>query len=320
MSMQETFHSALADSMADFVAFKRMQGYDYCGQVQRLKQFDVFMAERDGWDQWLRYDMFCDYLATTATLSPSAREGRLAVVREFSKYLHACHPASVVVPARMLPRHCRNIRFYRIEPEQVAQLMDAASMLRRRHAVVPAAVRFLIGLLYCTGLRIAEALALQVGNVDLDRGTLFVRKGKFGKDRLVALTDSALEAVDEWLKVRSTYAATGRSAPLLIGGSNAALTYWQAKYAFKCLCKQCGLNGRPPPRFHDLRHNFACRCIARWRDAGENLQTLLPVLANAMGHVNIFATQIYIHIDAVGLEKASEMFANHVRKLRENKQ
>lgn len=133
------------------------------------------------------------------------------------------------------------------------------------------------------------------------------------------MTDSTLEALQAWLEVRSRYAATGPCAPLLVGGSNSRLTYWQAKRAFKILCWRCGLQGKPPPRFHDLRHNFACRCIAGWREHGEDIQALLPVLANAMGHVNIHATQVYIHLEAAALQQASATFRDHLKQQREDR-
>lgn len=319
MSTQEIFYSPLADALADFVAFKRMQGYDYCSQAAALKPFDRFLTDRDCSDGLLHEDMFTDYLAATASFSPSTREGRLGVVRQFSHYLHAHCPDSAVVPAGMLPRRCRSLRFCRIEPEQVHRLMQSASTLDCRHPVVPSAIRFLIGLLYCTGLRVGEALSLDMRDVDLQRGTLSVRNGKFGKDRLLALTDSAVEAVRAWLELRSDYAAAGPDAPFLAGGSDSRLTKWQVRRAFRTLRERCGLDGDPPARLHDLRHNFACRCIARWRESGQDVQALLPVLANAMGHVNVFTTQVYIHVDAGALQQASEKLSNHVSKLRENR-
>jgi len=73
---------------------------------------------------------------------------------------------SAVVPARLLPRHCQSIRFRRIEPEQVRELMDAAGRLRPKRSVRPPCIRFLIGLLYTTGMRIGEALQLNLEDID----------------------------------------------------------------------------------------------------------------------------------------------------------
>ena len=78
-------------------------------------------------------------------------------------------------------------------------------------------------------------------------------------------------------------------------------------------CRHTGLRGHPSPRLHDLRHNYACRRLALWRQAGVDVNAMLPILATAMGHVNFFATQHYLHLDAVALQQAAARFHTHVR-------
>jgi len=94
-------------------------------------------------------------------------------------------------------------------------------------------------------------------------------------------------------------------SPLFIRADGGALTPDLARRQFRRLCRHCGLWGDPPPRLHDLRHNYACRRLALWRQEGKDINALLPVLATAMGHVNFFATQRYLHLDAVGLRNAA---------------
>jgi len=313
---EELFQSPLANAMYDFVAFKRMQGYDYSGRVRILSLFDRFLQDQDCSDGLLRPQHFDAWLEAGADCSASYRGSLVSTVRQFSLYLHAHCPESAVVPKGILPKCPRRIRFRRIEPKDVLELMRAASGLEMSHPIAPLAIRFLIGLLYCTGLRIREALNLNLGDIDADRGAVFVRQGKFRKDRLVALRKSTLHALERWLTQRSRYCGTEQSAPVLIGGVNKRLTYWQASGSFKKLCRQCGLIDAPAPRLHDLRHNFACRCITQWRETGKDVQAFLPILANAMGHVDIFATQIYIHVDAAALGAASDRFHEHTVRQR----
>lgn len=317
MRQLTNFNGPLAAVMADFIACKRMQGYTYHTQADSLRLFDRFITEQDCPGGMLQGDVFRRYQASIAGLTPGTQEGYLAVVRVFSRYLQALRPESAVMPLHLEPRHSRSMRFFRISPEQAGELMEAASDLHMHSPIGPHAVRFLIGLLYSTGLRISEALKLNLGDVDLRRGTLYIRRGKFAKDRLVALTSSAGDALHTWLKLRSRYAPSALSAPLFPGGRDGRLTYAQSRIAFKNLCRRCGLHGDPPPRLHDIRHNFACRCIARWREAGEDVQTLLPVLANAMGHVSIFSTQFYVHLDAAELQPASTSFKNYFTQNKE---
>jgi len=304
MNPQTSFESPLADMMERFVVHKQMQGLDYTDPAYRLTFFDCFLCSEDCSGGLLRSEHFFGYLESLTHLKLKTRESRLGVVHQFSLYLNAFRPESRVMPLRLLPAIAQSIRFQRITAAEVGLLMDAATKLSPK--IRAACIRFLIGLLYTTGLRISEAINLNLGDLDLERNTLFVHRGKFGKDRLIALDPSTVEALKAWLNLRSFHAGSGNFAPLLVGAPNKRLSYPQAKRAFRKLRTQCGLLGDPPPRLHDLRHNYACECLARWRREGKDIQTLLPVLSAAMGHVNPRSTQHYIHIDAATLLDASD--------------
>ena len=309
-----TYHSMLAAEMDRFVAFKRMQGYDYTDQARTLSYFDRFLVaeEQQAPGRHLRLDTLERYVATTAYLPAYSRKTRLASLRQFSRYLHARYPDSVVLPKDILPRHRRTIRFCRIEPEEVVEMMAATATILPSDGIRARSIGVLIGLLYSTGLRIGEALNLTLGNIEPDCSILHAVKGKFSKKRLVPMSPSTLRALTRYLADRERHASTSSSSPLFIGAYNTALTYAQVSHAFRRLCRHCGVRGDPPPRLHDLRHNYACRVLTLWRQAGMDINALLPVLATAMGHVKIFDTQIYLHIDAVALQDAADTFKSHI--------
>jgi integrase/recombinase XerD len=311
MNPQTFFESPLAEMMEQFVVHKRMQGFDYAKQANVLKFFDRFLCRMEYFEGLLLGKHFHDYLGSLSHLHPKTRECRLGVVHQFSLYLNAYCPESRVMPIRLQPPLTRSIRFYRLSSAEVCELMYASETLGPKGGLRSACIRFLIGLLYTTGLRISEAINLNLGDIDLERNTLFIHRGKFGKDRLIALSPSTRNALDEWLLLRSLHAGDGNSAPLLASAPNKRLTCKQANLSFRKLCQQCGLIGIPPPRLHDLRHNYASECLTRWRREGKEIQTLFPVLSTAMGHVAPCSTQHYIHIDATTLLDASEKIHDH---------
>ncbi len=320
MNRMISFHSVLAEQMQQFVAFKRMQGYDYTNQARTLSYFDRFLLHECGSVQASCLDLgvLQDYVATTAHLEGFSRRTRLSSLREFSRYLHARDAQSAILSRDIVPRRKPTVRFYRIEPEQVADLMAATATALPSNRIQPRALRMLIGLLYCTGLRIREALNLTLGDIDEERSILYVAKGKFGKSRLVPVNSSTLAALDRYRSFRRRYAGTGRSSALFIGAYDKALSYCQAYDGFQRLCRHCGLNGKPLPRLHDLRHNYACRRLALWREEGKDINAMLPVLATAMGHVNIFHTQIYLHIEPSELHDAAARLHIHLNTHLEN--
>jgi len=314
------FHSTLAPRMREFVNFKRMQGYTYTDQARTLGYFDRFLATELGATQGpcLTLNTLQRYVGTTKHLKPFTRSTRIASVREFSRYLRARCPDSTILPKNILPPCSRTVRFFPITPRQVADLMAAAATVLVADAIRAQTVSVLIGVLYATGLRISEALNLTLGDIDRDGLALHVANGKFGKERLAPISPSTLTAITHYLTVREPYAGNSRASPLFVAAYDTALTRDQAYRCFRRLCRYCGIRGDPSPRLHDLRHNYACRRLALWRKAGRDVNALLPILATAMGHVNIFATQRYLHIDLDALLDASEKLNAYITSRQEN--
>lgn len=186
------FASRLAERMVQFIAFKRLQGYDYTAGACVLGHFDTFLAKRGGAGEGLCVEELEDYRVQTKGLNRATQGGRLSVVRQFSLYLHALRAESAVFPRNLIPRQPRSIRFCPLSPAQIANLMAAPAVSRGGNTIRSESIRFLVGLLYSTGLRLSEALALNVGDADLKQATLFIRRGKFGKERLVPLSPSSL--------------------------------------------------------------------------------------------------------------------------------
>lgn len=314
MNVTPAFCSPLAEAMSLFVASKRMQGYSYTDQARTLGYFDRFLAAEPDAGQGtdLKPDTLARYVAHTAHLAAFTRQTRLASLREFSRWLHARNPASALLPRDILPRHRRRVRFFRLTPAQVAALVRAAPVVLAADTMRARSVGTAIGLTYCTGLRCGEALALTPRDIAPDGSCLHVVRGKFGKERLVPLSPSAYAALVDYLTARRHYATGADTSALFIDAKGDPLKRSHWYRSFRRLCRHCGVHGQPPPRLHDLRHNYACACLARWRQDGQDVNAMLPVLATAMGHVNPFATQCYLHLDAVALRDAAERFRHHV--------
>ena len=310
-----TFDSPLAQQMDHYVSLKQMQGYDFITGARRLKRFDSFLSEKGCHDGVLHMDDMQNYCNEMNDLRVQTQAGHHSCVRQFSLYMHAINPASSVFPCSTLSRHPQNIRCFPLSKEQITCLMQACTIVFGQSAIRADCFRFLIGLLYCTGLRIGEALALNLGDVDTQQATLLVRRGKFKKERLIALSSSAFAALKQWIRKRSAYSDSDEhTAPLLVVDWNRRLSYQQAERGFRKLCQHEDLVGSPAPRLHDLRHNFACHTIEYWRETKQDVNALLPVLANVMGHVDYFSTQTYIHTTAESLRQATDklsIYRNH---------
>ena len=139
-------------------------------------------------------------------------------------------------------------------------------------------------LLYGSGLRISEALALNVQEVDPSLGYVRVM-GKGRRERLSPLSDTCVDALAAWQKVRAVLARPDEPA-LFTGARGARLDRREARRIIESLCRRAGLARTVSP--HVLRHSFATHLLS----AGADLRAVQELL----GHKRLSTTQRYTQV------------------------
>ena len=193
-------------------------------------------------------------------------------------------------------------------------LAATASCQNPRSLLDPVTCRTLLLLLYGAGLRISEALALTLADVDLDAGLLQVRDSKFYKTRIVPISSDLLGVLAQYL----THRPAGQRAPdaaFLLSRAGKPVTRASAENTFQRLRQRAGVlrhdGARYQPRLHDMRHSSAVHRLVSWYRSGADVQRLLPHLATYLGHVNIAATQRYLTLTPELLQAANKRFERY---------
>ena len=181
------FRSFQAITLKAFIDIQRLRGYTYRHQADLLCRFDHYLYERTYSCLWLEKAVVDEYIARLHGATAYSQSTMLSVIRGYSRFLHLRYPESHVLEMSPI-RPKRPSRFYIYSREELAALMRAAAELGPKGSIRPTRCVPLIGLLYVSGLRISEALGLNVEDLDVNERILFVRKGKFGKDRYVPLS------------------------------------------------------------------------------------------------------------------------------------
>jgi site-specific recombinase XerD len=174
-------------------------------------------------------------------------------------------------------------------PAEVYTRDEVDRLIRAASKRAPSGIRnrALIGLLYSSGLRIAEALALKPADVDRDVGTVRVLRGKGAKARTVGINATAIALIDRWLDVRRQLGiSSGR--PLFCGISKHSLgTPVDDSYVRRLLprlARKAGITKRV--HAHGLRHTLAVELL---REGAS------PVLIQGvLGHGNLAITNDYL--------------------------
>lgn len=185
-----------------------------------------------------------------------------------------------------------------LDQAEIEALIEAA---RQRSGAPGLRLVAILELLYASGLRASELVALPLSALAADRRFLVVR-GKGGKERLVPVGRAAGKALDAYLAVRSGFLRPGRSSPFLFPSRarQGYLTRQRLAQLLRELAPEAGLDpGRISP--HVLRHAFASHLLA----GGADLRAVQLML----GHADIATTEIYTHVQ--GERLAAAVRAHH---------
>ena len=228
-------------------------------------------------------------------LSPRSVARVVSSTRGFFRYLVVrrqleINPAEDLQPPRAwaaLPRYL-SVE----EVDRLLQLPDVATPRGLRD-------RAFIELLYATGLRVSELVALGASSLNLEGGYLTTR-GKGAKERLVPIGDEAVSWVARYLREGRPRLLRGRTSPRLFvnarGGTGLSrLGVWKI---LKGYGKTAGLSRRLSP--HVLRHSFATHLLERGAD--------LRAIQMMLGHSDLSTTQIYTHVLEARLRAIHERY------------
>ena len=156
----------------------------------------------------------------------------------------------------------------------------------------------ILRVLYCTGLRVNEALSLKIEDVDFDNKLFIVENGKGDVSRLVPFN----EILKEWLEKYHSKVTRKQDVYFFespYGGkrSRGAVNY----YFQRVILPSAGIHRKPDnsgPRIHDLRHTFACHALDKMVRSGMDPFCALPYLSTYMGHKGIESTEKYLRLTA----------------------
>ena len=280
----------------DMLAAERGAGINTLSAYRRdLEDLSAMLGGTGGSIAKATTDDLRDYLGTLAQrgFKASSVARRLSAIRQLYRFLYAENhrrddPAAVLQgPKRALTL------------PKILSIADVDGLLKTAHADAadakrPAAERLraarlacLLEVLYATGLRVSELVALPVSAARQDARMLVVR-GKGDKERLVPLNDSAKRAMTDYLALLNARPERAETKWLFPSfGESGHLTRQHFARDLKALAAKAGLKAAQVSP-HVLRHAFASHLLHNGAD--------LRVVQTLLGHADISTTQIYTHV------------------------
>jgi len=280
----------LSEVVNRHIELYRSMGFKYKVQAYMLHSFADFAQGRC--EEFVQTDSVLEWAAS----APSVRQrhDRLLTIRRLACSLNAEDKRHQVPPTDFFGRARKSRRTCHIfTPDEIGRLLRAASDLPPTGSMRPVTYTALLSLIVCTGLRVSEALKLDLS--DLTEDGLLIRATKFQKNRLVPLHESARCGLWRYVGARSRIATT--TSTVFISQRGAGLPYPTVNATYLHLARSAGLRGGPGVggcRIQDLRHTFAVRSLEQCGGDRKAVARHISALSTYLGHTHVSDTYWYL--------------------------
>ena len=166
-----------------------------------------------------------------------------------------------------------------LTPEEVLAILDEC-----RDTTTGIRDRALITVMYRSGLRVSEALALEPKDVDLHIGAIAVLHGKGDRRRTVGIDPGAAPIIEHWVEVRKARLAPPRGVPLFCSQKCRTMSKSMVREMLVRIAARAGIEKRVHP--HGLRHTMAYELLMEG--------VPIPIIQRQLGHASLQTTDTYL--------------------------
>ncbi|MBN1999359.1 tyrosine-type recombinase/integrase [candidate division KSB1 bacterium] len=294
-----SYKGVFAELLTNFIAFKRSLGYKYEAEADELYRFSKFSTTFKISEPRLTKNIVQAWSAKRPDEGDKNNLRRISALRQFALYLNSLGQHAYVVPPASNTRHYTYIP-YIFTPSEIEQIFANSDRLcPHRFSTIPIVIPVILRILYSCGLRISEVVNLKNKNVNLQEGILEIKDSKFGKDRLVPMSQSMVHICRQYYQVLHQQSCIDDY--FFMKADRQPVTRDNVYRRFREILWESGIShgGKGSgPRLHDFRHTFAVHSLKRAIDRGVDVYCALPILSTYLGHASVEATSQYVRLTA----------------------
>jgi len=294
------FNSKLKDIFIKFISYKKLTGRKIRLYTTVLKTFDSFCEEKFPLSDRLEKETVDEFLQVSEYRKHTSVLTYASALRELGRFMKQVLLIEDAYVSSLRGSRKSSYIPYIFNEDEILRLMKSASNFSscndRLKPNMKNAVGCLYLLLYCTGMRVSEALALKSEDVSLEEGVILVTETKNGKQRLLPISESLRRKCHDYVTKRISH----HHVYFFDSGAernNGYIDKGTAYNYFRILLKESEISHRGKgngPRLHDLRDSFAVHSLQKLNESGEDVNSLLEYLSLYLGHNSIYETQDYL--------------------------
>ncbi len=305
----------LSEAINEYVTFKQSIGMRFDNEASTLRSFCRAVGDID--IKEIKPDLAQEFISGTASKVTAYWYLKFKILAGFYRFcISRGYVASSPLPPKA-PKCPESTKPYIYTTDEVRRLLLVTKSLETPLSPLQATTfHTLLLTLYGTGLRISEALGLELADVNIEDGIILVHVSKFYKSRIVPTCSQLTERLSSYAGKRlKLNCPAGENSAFFATRTGNALSYHNVNKKFQVLRALAGIHRESAasyqPRIHDLRATFAVHRLTAWYREGKDVQLLLPKLSTYLGHVDIAETQRYLEMTPDLLQEASLRFENY---------
>lgn len=298
----KNYKSIFAPFMGRLITMKRGLGFKCLDMEYSYIMFDRFVLNENISGASITRELADKWSKPRSHESQRTRYIRIAHVAQLSAFLCSLGYESYIPK---LPKvQCSHVP-YIFSKQQITAIFSASDRLMikcSRHETSISAVPVLFRMLYSTGIRTGEALALRDTDVNIKSKTIFIKGAKNGRDRRIPISESLANVCESYRTYRDLYTCRRPQANTFFRAHNGKTCPRSSLYNwFRRILSEAGiphLGKGMGPRVHDLRHTYSVHALAKMVEDGLDLYYVLPILSACLGHRSLDATEQYVRLTA----------------------
>ena len=297
------YTSIFATEFMCYFALRESQGHQHTREFHYFKMLDQFLISENVTEKVITAPIIEGWLQSLPlNMSVNTKIVYISHYTQFAKYLNTLGFSAFIPERPMDDRSYTPYVFSENEIERIFIAADSISTNTRSPKFAALEFPLILRILYGCGLRLKEALKLQVGDIDLPLGVLLIRNAKGNKDRLVPMDNSLTEILRMYITL---YCKNVPAETFLFPNRNGdSYSYAIMRTWFNLALKKAGIEKPELPRYtrniclHCLRHTFAVNSFRKQDLIDTDMYAASPYLSTYMGHARIYGTETYLHMTA----------------------
>ena len=232
--------------------------------------------------------------------------------RGFANYLKA-HGINAFVPDSPYTEHIYIPHIY--TKEEISKLFYTCDSLipRYKDNRSPLMMSMLLRILYCTGMRLREAVTLRVGQIDFDNGCILLLKAKNNRERWIPIHPQLNDMLKRYAVSMALFLKV--ESPLFPSPDGEFFTNAWAQYWFGIILSDAGLENTarvPHERglcMHCFRHGYTYLALKQARQKGMTFEEAIPFISTYLGHRDISGTDYYMKFGYSLFDEEQDVFS-----------